>query len=87
MVNVVVNSNPSYSNQKYDRIEICGQGIECDGATKEECYEHMSALSPRTYWNPDGVNFFPVDAVVIRFHGVLLRSIEVFTKRPNARIT
>ncbi|CAI5733459.1 unnamed protein product [Peronospora destructor] len=65
MVNVVVNSNPSYSNQKYDRIEICGQGIKCDGATEEECYEHLSALSPRTYWNPDGVNCFPVDAVVM----------------------
>ncbi|CAH0489366.1 unnamed protein product [Peronospora farinosa] len=65
MVNVVVNSNPSYSNQKYDRIEICGQVIECEGATEEECYEHLSALSSRTCWHPDGVNFFPIDAVVM----------------------
>lgn len=65
VVNVVVNSDPSYSNQRYDRIEIRGRAIECEGAVEEECYECLAKLSARTYWHPDGVDFPLVDAVVM----------------------
>ncbi|CAH0516189.1 unnamed protein product [Peronospora belbahrii] len=65
MINIIVNSSPSYSNQKYDRIAICGRYVKCGGATEEECYKHLSALSSRTYWHPDDVDFPLVDAVVM----------------------
>ncbi|KAE9354672.1 hypothetical protein PR003_g3247 [Phytophthora rubi] len=65
MVNVVVNFDPTYSNQKYDRIELRGQSIQYEGRTEDECYRYLSKLSTGTYWRPECVDFPFVDAVVV----------------------
>jgi hypothetical protein len=65
LINVVVNSDPSYSNQRYDRIELHAEALECEGVTELECYARLSKLSAGTYWYPDCGSFPLVDAVVV----------------------
>ncbi|KAG2941386.1 hypothetical protein PC115_g1997 [Phytophthora cactorum] len=65
MINVVVNSDPSYSNQRYDRLVLHCRPVVCDGSTEDECYEKLSQLSPGSYCHLDSVNFPFVEAVVI----------------------
>lgn len=59
MVNVVVNFDPTCSNQRYDRIELGGQSVQCEGTcrTEDKCYAHMPKLAPGTYWHPECVEF------------------------------
>ncbi|KAL4169903.1 hypothetical protein KRP22_010814 [Phytophthora ramorum] len=65
MVNVVVNFDPSSSNQRYDRIELHDRAVECEGKTLDECFKHLSMLTPGTYWHPDCPTFPVIDAVVV----------------------
>ncbi|GMF10338.1 unnamed protein product [Phytophthora lilii] len=65
MMNVIVNSDLSYSNQRYDRIEICDRLVRCDDMLEEDWYERLSKLSPGLFWRPDCVSFPFVDAVVV----------------------
>ncbi|ETK80602.1 hypothetical protein F441_14048 [Phytophthora nicotianae CJ01A1] len=65
LVNVVVNSDPSYSNQRYDRLILHGRPVVYTGGTEEECYENLSQLARGEYCHLDNVNFPFVQAVVV----------------------
>ncbi|KAG7392513.1 hypothetical protein PHYPSEUDO_000201 [Phytophthora pseudosyringae] len=65
MVNVVVNSDPSCSNQRYDRLVLRGRPFACEGSTEEECYEELSQVSSGSYCHLGNVDFPFVDAVVM----------------------
>ncbi|GMF33846.1 unnamed protein product [Phytophthora fragariaefolia] len=65
MMNVVINFDPSYSNQRYDWVELRGQSVECEGKTEDECYQYLTKFAPGTYWHPDCTDFPFIDAVVV----------------------
>ncbi|OWZ24677.1 Crinkler (CRN) [Phytophthora megakarya] len=57
VVNVVVNSDPSYSNQRYDRIEIHGPTIELAVCAENDWYERLSKSSRLPYWHYDCIDY------------------------------
>ncbi|KAL3673519.1 hypothetical protein V7S43_001227 [Phytophthora oleae] len=65
MVNVVVNSDPSSSNQRYDRLILHGRPVTCEGSTEEESYSRLSQVSPGAYCSFGSANFPFVEAVVM----------------------
>ncbi|KAK1948218.1 Multidrug resistance protein 1 [Phytophthora citrophthora] len=65
MVNVVVNSDPSSSNQRYDRLILRGRPVACEGSTEEESYCKLSQVSPGAYCYLDSVSLPFVEAVAM----------------------
>lgn len=65
MVNVVVNSDPAYSNQRYDRLVLHGRPVVCHGSTEQDCFDNLSRLYFGAFCHLDSVNFPFVEAVAI----------------------
>ncbi|KAG1703008.1 hypothetical protein DVH05_007921 [Phytophthora capsici] len=84
MVNVVVNSDPSSSNQRYDRLILRGQPVACEGSTEEESYSMLSQVSPGAYCYMDSGSLPFVEAVamcdgVLRGSNTMEPIVAIFT--------